>query len=97
MSDSALNLSSKASELYHAMISSQPMGYLFKQTELQELIKAKDLNVLMKFAQELMNNVCIFYNYFVLLKVNIANMINVFSKWLNYHKMETIYYFQRYL
>lgn len=56
---SALNrLSERAAELHNEMMNNQPPGYLYKQPELQELVRAKSINELMRFVQELTDNVC---------------------------------------
>lgn len=55
----ALNrLSDKAAELHNEMMNSQPPGYMYKQPELQDLVRAKSINDLMRLVQELTDNVC---------------------------------------
>lgn len=51
-------ISERASELHHDMMNSQHLGYQYKQPELQDMAKAKDINELMRYVQELTNNVC---------------------------------------
>lgn len=53
----SLAISDKAAELHHAMITTKPEGFLFQQNEMQDLIRAKSLNELFKYTQELINNV----------------------------------------
>lgn len=52
-------LSDRAAELHNEMMNSQPQGYMYKQVELQDLVKAKNINELMRYVQELTDNVSI--------------------------------------
>lgn len=50
-------LSDRAAELHNEMMNTQPEGHMFKQAELQDLIQAKNINELMRYVQELTDNV----------------------------------------
>ena len=50
-------LSEKAAELHNEMINSQPPGYMFRQPELQDLVRVKNVNELMRYVQELTDSV----------------------------------------
>lgn len=50
-------LSSKAAELHNEMMSTKPLGYLYDQLELQDMILVKSITELMKYIQELTDNV----------------------------------------
>lgn len=49
-------LSEKAAELHNEMMNSQPQGYMYKQPELQEMVRVKNINELMRYVQELTDN-----------------------------------------
>lgn len=53
----SLNVSEKAAELHHAMINANGVGHFYKQVEMVKLIKVKDMNELVRYTQELLNNV----------------------------------------
>lgn len=53
----ALSVSDRAAELHHAMITSNGPGHLYKQVDMKELVKVRDMNELVRYTQELLNNV----------------------------------------
>lgn len=53
-------LTEKAAELHNEMMNSQAPGYMFKQPEMQDLVRVKNVNELMRYVQELTDNVCVF-------------------------------------